>query len=218
MKGGVSPHFGPHVISEDNASTARSTSHFSLALVCRQGTLRNDPTNANAPRTIDATCLKPVNDDQCGHACVNLATGKKIRPGVVFELPVNDAVIKCVEAMAEAPGIKSLKLQNHLKTRFCPTDQIAGVDCEESRWSIKESPGCRQGEHDSSTMIEQGERAECSKVTQLDNTIPDEDPDKPPLCKTKMTGKQMANKNFKHKFPAGTEIKMRFNSGSWHQE
>jgi len=49
----------------------------------------------------------------------------------VFEIPVTDTVIKHVEAVAEAQGIKSLKLANRrLKTRFYPADWIAGVDCD----------------------------------------------------------------------------------------
>ena len=41
---------------------------------------------------------------------MGLSTGKKITPNRVFEIPVTNTVIKHVEAMAEAQGIKSLKL------------------------------------------------------------------------------------------------------------
>jgi len=93
-----------------------------------QGTLRNDPTNTNAPRTVDAIYLRSMPNDQGGHEAMSLSTGKKITPNRVFEIPVTDTVIKHVEAMANAQGIKSLKLTNRLKTRFYPADWIAGVD------------------------------------------------------------------------------------------
>jgi len=93
-----------------------------------QGTLRNDPTNTNAPRTVDAIYLRSMPNDQGGHEAMSLSTGKKITPNRVFEIPVTNTVIKHVEAMAEAQGIKSLMLTNRLKTRFYPADWIAGVD------------------------------------------------------------------------------------------
>jgi len=67
-------------------------------------------------------------NDQGGHEAMSLSTGKKITPNRVFEIPVTNTVIKHVEAMADAQGIKSLKLTNRLKTRFYPADWITGVD------------------------------------------------------------------------------------------
>jgi hypothetical protein len=44
---------------------------------------------------------------------------------------VTDVIIKAVETMAEAQGVKSLKLQNRRKTIFYPTDWIAGVEYDD---------------------------------------------------------------------------------------
>jgi len=93
-----------------------------------QGTLRNDPTNTNTPRTIDAIYLRSMPNNQGGHEAISLSTGKNVTHNTVFEISVTDTVIKHVEAMAEAQGIKSLKLANWLITRFYPVDRIAGVD------------------------------------------------------------------------------------------
>ena len=46
----------------------------------------------------------------------------------VWEIPITDVIIKAVEAMGEAQGIESLKLQTRRKPIFYPADWIAGVE------------------------------------------------------------------------------------------
>ena len=127
VKGGVSNYFSPYLIMGGRRLNYRKDLMFPLGTYV-QATQRNNPTNTNAPRTIDAIYLKPMANDQGGHHVMNLATGLVISPNKVYELPVTDTVIKHVEAMAEAQGIKSLKLSNRHKTTFYPADWIAGVD------------------------------------------------------------------------------------------
>ena len=56
-----------------------------------------------------------------------LNSGKHITRPRVTEIPVTEVVLKAVEAMAEAQGIKSLKLKNRHKTVFYPANWLAGV-------------------------------------------------------------------------------------------
>ncbi|MGC9176782.1 MAG: hypothetical protein ACP5F1_06890 [Thermoplasmata archaeon] len=93
-----------------------------------QAVQENNPKNTNAPRTIDAIYLRPVDNIQGGHELMDLNSGRLITLPRVVEIPITNLVIKAVESMAEEQGIKSLKLQNHRKTIFYPADWIAGVD------------------------------------------------------------------------------------------
>ncbi|MGC8547340.1 MAG: hypothetical protein ACP5MU_06795, partial [Thermoplasmata archaeon] len=93
-----------------------------------QAVQENNPKNTNAPRTIDAIYLHPVDNIQGGHELMDLNSGRLITRPRVVEIPITNLVIKDVEAMAEEQGIKSLKLQNRRKTIFYPADWIAGVD------------------------------------------------------------------------------------------
>jgi len=99
----------------------------------------NSPKNTNAPRTIDAIYLRPTNNMQGGHELMDLNSGRVITRPRVFEIPVTPIVIRAVEAMAEAQGIKSLKLQNRRKTIFYPADWIAGVDYYENNNNEEEN-------------------------------------------------------------------------------
>jgi len=63
---------------------------------------------------------------------------------------VTDTVIKHVEAMAEAQGIKNLKLTNRLKTRFYPADWIAGVDYDPENPETYEDEEDEDYEHEDS--------------------------------------------------------------------
>ncbi|MGC8553854.1 MAG: hypothetical protein ACP5O7_13515, partial [Phycisphaerae bacterium] len=93
-----------------------------------QAVQENNPKNTNAPRTIDAIYLRPVDNIQGGHELMDLNSGRLITRPRAVEIPITNLVIKAVEAMAEEQGIKSLKLQNHRKTVFYPANWIAGVD------------------------------------------------------------------------------------------
>ena len=127
VKGGVSAYYSPYVIMGGRPINYRKDLMFPFGTYV-QATLRNDPTNTNAPTTVDAIYLRPMRNDQGGHEVMSLATGRKILPNKVFELPVTQTVIEHVEAMAEAQGIKTLKLSNKRNTVFYPSDWITGVD------------------------------------------------------------------------------------------
>jgi len=89
VKGGVPSCYSPYVIMGGVPLNYKKHLMFPFGS-CVQGTLRNDPTNTNAPRTVDAIYLRSVSNDQGGHEAMSLSTGKKITPNRVFEIPVTN--------------------------------------------------------------------------------------------------------------------------------
>ena len=94
----------------------------------KQANQENDPTNTQAPRTIDAIYLRPMNNKQGGHELMNLRTGLMITRNKIHERPLTDLVIRAIETMADQQGIKTLKLTGRNKTQLYPADWIAGVE------------------------------------------------------------------------------------------
>ena len=123
-KGGISEYLSPHVIM------AKTNIDYNKHCQCTFGTYvqanqENNPTNTQAPRTIDAIYLRPLKNVQGSHELMNLATGSVITRNKVWERPATEMVIKAVEDMAEQKGIKTSKLTN----RSCLYRLIA-VNCE----------------------------------------------------------------------------------------
>lgn len=128
-KGGVSAYLSPHVLL-----TGRN---LDFAKHCQvpfgsyvQVNQENDPTNTQAPRTIDAIYLRPMKNRQGGHEVMNLVTGQMISRNRVWERPLTDLVISAVETMAEEQGITTLKLLGRNKLPIYPADWIEGVEYE----------------------------------------------------------------------------------------
>ncbi len=126
-KGGVSSYYSPHVLLGGRNIDFNKHCQVPFGAYV-QAVQENNPKNTNAPRTIDAIYLRPVENIQGGHELMDLDSGRLITRPRVVEVPITNLVIKAVEAMAEEQGIKSLKLQNRRKTIFYPADWIAGVD------------------------------------------------------------------------------------------
>ena len=141
-KGGVSPYYSPHMIITGTNWDYNKHCQVPLGAYV-QANQDNDPTNTNAPRTIDAIYLRPMKNKQGGHELMNLQTGKHCTRQRVKALPVTDLVIKAVEQMAADQGIKTLKITGRNKTPLYPADWIAGVDYEDDQnnnddWEIDE--------------------------------------------------------------------------------
>ena len=74
-KGGISEYYSPHMImAKKNVDYNKHCQHTFGTFV--QANQENNPTNTQAPRTIDAIYLRPLNNVQGGHEVMNLATGK----------------------------------------------------------------------------------------------------------------------------------------------
>jgi hypothetical protein len=90
---------------------------------------KNDPSNTNAPRTLDCIYLGPVMDNrQGGHKLLHLGTGKVISCPGVKEIPMSNTIIQAVEYMARRQGVKQLKFTHRDGMPFEPANYIAGVE------------------------------------------------------------------------------------------
>jgi hypothetical protein len=129
-KGGVSAYLSPYSII-----TGKSVDHDKeLAIpfgAYVQGCNEPQPTNTNAPRTLDCIYLGPVKNKQGGHELLDLSSGRVITRPRVKELPMTDMIMRAVESMAEADGIKSLKFAARDGTPFEPRLWIEEEDDED---------------------------------------------------------------------------------------
>jgi len=126
-KGGVSEYYSPHMImtQRDIDYNKHCVASFGSFVQANQN---NEFTNTQAPRTIDAIYLRPMNNVQGGHEVLNLATGNVVTRNRVWERPITDLVIQAVEDMATKQNIKSMKLTGRNKSNILPTDWIVGVE------------------------------------------------------------------------------------------
>ena len=101
VKGGVSSYYGPWTLLTKRDVDYEK--HLSIPFgayvqACRE----NNPTNTNAPRTIDGIYLGPdTESSQGGHKVMNLVTGRLIRPMKVWVLPVTNFAINAVEDLLD---------------------------------------------------------------------------------------------------------------------
>ena len=120
-KGGVSEYFSPHVIMKKQQLDYNK--HFQVPIGAYvQGNHEPNPTNSNAPRSLDCLCLEPVEGKQGGHLLWHIATGRVINRPRVTEIPVTDTVNAAMEAAAKRDGNKSLKLTGKNKQPLPPAD------------------------------------------------------------------------------------------------
>jgi hypothetical protein len=139
-KGGVSAYLGPHMLM-----TGRNldfVKHWQVPFVGAyiQANQENDPTNTQAPRTIDAIYLRPMNNIQGGHESMNLQTGLVITRNKIWEQPISDLMIRAVETMASEQGITTLKITGRNKVAIYPADWIAGVGYQDEEDKEHEQP------------------------------------------------------------------------------
>jgi hypothetical protein len=126
-KGGVSDYYSPYVIMSGRKLDYNKHLKYQFGSYV-QANQDNDPTNTNAPRTINAIYLHPMDNLQGRHELVDLRTGHVITRRKVTEIPITEHVIRIVEEMAEKQAIKSLKITGWNKQPIHPADWIAGVD------------------------------------------------------------------------------------------
>ncbi len=92
-----------------------------------------NPTNSQAPRSIDCIYLRPLSNVQGGHELLHLTTQRVITRCKVTVIPMPTTVITAVEAMATSDGIKSLQLKTKSGSLLYDSTWIAGVDFIEDK-------------------------------------------------------------------------------------
>lgn len=132
VKGGVSEYFSPYMILSGwpfDYNKHCQVPFKAYVQACNE----NNLTNTNAPRTIDAIYLCPIQNIQGGHELMDLNSGKLVTRHKITEIPITQTVIKAIEAMAFAQGFKNLKFKNWHGIIFHPTNWIAGVEYEDDK-------------------------------------------------------------------------------------
>jgi hypothetical protein len=129
-RGGISPYYSPHVIFTQRPLDFQKHCKVPFGAYV-QANNEPDPTNTNAPRTIDCIFLPSFPILQGGHEVMDLRSGRVITRRNPKELPVTDLVIQAVENMAIQQGLTTLKFTNRTAPSIYPADWIAGVDYEE---------------------------------------------------------------------------------------
>ena len=77
VKGGISEYFSPHMILSGHQYDYNKHCQVPFGAYV-QACHETNPTNTNAPRTIDAIYLCPLNNIQGGHELMDLNSGKLI--------------------------------------------------------------------------------------------------------------------------------------------
>jgi hypothetical protein len=131
VKGGISPYYSPHVILTGKAIDYNKHCQIPFGAYVQANNEPN-PTNTNAPRTIDCIYLRPFPNIQGGHELMDLKTGRVITRRRVTEIPVTELVIQAVENMAHEQGLTTLKITGRHTSSLYPADWIAGVDYTEN--------------------------------------------------------------------------------------
>jgi hypothetical protein len=116
-KGGVSPYFSPHVILTGKALDYTKHCKFTFGAYV-QANNEPQPTNTNAPRTIDCIYLRPFPNLQGGHEVMDLRSGRVITRRNLTEIPVTDLVIQAVEDLALQQGVTTLNSPTTLARIF----------------------------------------------------------------------------------------------------
>jgi len=99
-----------------------------------------DPTNTNAPRTLDCIYLRYTDSAQGGHDCLHLPTNRIVTRGRVTPIPITSAVITQLHAIATRDRMPpGLKIQNRMNIVLYDSSWIPGVDFEDSDYEDDDS-------------------------------------------------------------------------------
>ena len=148
VKGGVSQYYSPRMIL--NQTNLDYNKHCVIPFgTYVQANHETNPTNTNAPRTLDMIYLCPMDNIRGGHELMDLNSGRVITRQKVTGIAVTELVIKAIEQMAYNEGFKSLLFKNRRGVIFHDTDWIAGVDYDRNDLLLEIGTGKSNEESDS---------------------------------------------------------------------
>ena len=130
-KGGISQHYSPRaIITRIPLDYNNNCKHPFGCYV--QAHHEPEPTNTQAPRTLDCILLDSFDGPAGGFALLHLATNKKITRRTITEVPITKALITHVETLAKREGItnKLIFLIRH-KGKFNSYDYDGSGGCSE---------------------------------------------------------------------------------------
>ena len=128
---GVSKYYSPRMILHQQNIDYERHCKFTFGMYV-QAHNEPDPSNTNAPRSLDCIYLRPTSSAQGGHDCLHLQTNAKITRRKVTACVITPSIIRQVDALAEMDRMpKGLKIHNRANQLIFDSAWIAGVDYDE---------------------------------------------------------------------------------------
>jgi hypothetical protein len=139
-KNGISQYYSPRMILHQRNLDYDKHCQYAFGTYV-QAHDEPDPSNTNAPRTLDCIYLRYNDNEQGGHDLLHLQTNRMIthRHVGVTPIPITPAIIKMVHCIAEQDGMpKGLKITNRTGQVLYDSTWIAGVDYDEDKFEDKD--------------------------------------------------------------------------------
>jgi hypothetical protein len=162
-KGGISAHFSPYAIIKRRSIDYAKHLRYGFGSYV-QAFNENNPTNTNAPRTLDCIYLRPNSNRQGGHIVMDIATGRVITRSRVTVVPVSDGIIRAVERMAARDGIQTLKILDRNKRLLNPDVWFAGVGPQNAENSDSESEDEDDDNYSEPSVPSVREKEQCPRL------------------------------------------------------
>ena len=113
-KNNIDKHYSPYMILHKKTLDYKKICQVEFGSFVQVPSL-GEPTNTNDSRTLDAIYLRPMMNEQGGHEVMDLQTGKVIKRGKVFPLPMTEQVKARIRKMAHDQGVTTYYFQNRRK-------------------------------------------------------------------------------------------------------
>ena len=129
-KNGVSKYYSPRMIlHQENLDFAKHCQFTFGEYV--QAHDEPNPTNTNAPRSLDCIYLRPTGNRQGGHELLHLQTNRVITRRRCTPVPITPFIIQQVNLLADADGMPpGLKVANRVNNILFDSAWTAGVEYE----------------------------------------------------------------------------------------
>jgi hypothetical protein len=132
-KNGISQYYSPRMILHQRNLDYDKHCQYAFGTYV-QAHDEPDPSNTNAPRTLDCIYLRYNDNEQGGHDLLHLQTNHMITRRRVTPIPITPAIIKMVHRIAKQDGMpKGLKITNRTGQVLYDSTWIAGVDYDEHK-------------------------------------------------------------------------------------
>ena len=133
-KHGVSKYYSPRMILHQQSLDYSKHGQYSFGTYV-QAHDEPQPSNTNAPRSLDCIYLRYNSNHQGGHELLHLPTNAVILRRRVTAIPITPSIIMQVHRIAEREGMpKGLKVHNRFGTLLYDSAWIAGVDYNEEQF------------------------------------------------------------------------------------
>ena len=173
-KHGISAHYSPRMILHREILDYDKHCKYGLGDYVQAHKILT-PSNRQDPRTIDGIYLRPVAN---GHEVYSLATQAIFTAARVTRQPITPAVIRAVEAIAEAQNQKGLRIRTKKGGTLYDSSWTAGVDYDEYDEEADEdyTPPEEEEEDDELTGVEEEENDPNTIGEILEDNIIQQDP------------------------------------------